>query len=174
MISPGTYPGWDVWETAQDAKGGNDKYWIDAQYAIDRFRDIAIRAIAQAPEDEPRFLFIGFLAPHSLWEPAPRHADVDVGPTINADDRDRKQTLLAVDEAVVGLAESMGPRWDEACVFVLTDNGLLLGEHGTTGKSIWWDDATRVPLRACCAGLGSGTETRAMSGEACQILLPIR
>ena len=157
---PGPYPGWDVWETAHDAKGGSDKYWIDGQYATDRFRDIAIRSVAEAPEGDPLFLFIGFLAPHSPWEPAPRHANVDVGPTINADDRDRKQTLLAVDEAVVALAESMGPRWDDACVFVLTDNGLLLGEHGTTGKSIWWDAATRVPLLARCAGLGSGTDTR--------------
>ena len=48
----------------------------------------------------------------------------------------------------MALAESMGPRWDDARVFVLTDNGLLSVEHGTTGKSIWWDDATRVPLRA--------------------------
>ena len=157
---PGPYPGWDVWETAHDAKGGNDKYWIDGQYATDRFRDIAISSLAQAPKDQPLFLFIGFLAPHAPWVPAPRHADVDVGPTINADDRDRKQTLLAVDEVVVALAESMGPRWDDACVFVLTDNGLLLGEHGTTGKSIWWDGATRVPLRERCAGLGSGTDPR--------------
>jgi len=49
---------------------------------------------------------------------------------------------------VVALAESMGPRWDDVRVFVLTDNGLLSVEHGTAGKSIWWDDATRVPLRA--------------------------
>jgi N-acetylglucosamine-6-sulfatase len=157
---PGPYPGWDVWEMAHDVKGGTDKYWIDGLYATDLFRDHAIRALAQAPVDEPLMLVLGLLAPHSPWEPAPRHADVDVGPTINADDRDRKRTLLAVDEAVAAVAESMGPRWDDACVLVLTDNGLLLNEHGTSGKSIWWDEATRVPLLARCAGLGSGTDTR--------------
>jgi N-acetylglucosamine-6-sulfatase len=159
---PGPYPGWDVWETTHGIIGGGDKYWIDGQYATDVFRDNAIRALAQAPKDEPLFLFFGVRAPHSPWEPALRHADVDVGPTISADDGNRKRTLLAVDEAVVAIAKSMGPRWDDACVFVLTDNGLLLnGEHGTRGgKSIWWDEATRVPLRARCAGLGSGTDTR--------------
>jgi N-acetylglucosamine-6-sulfatase len=152
-------PGWDVWET-EKGEGGRDKYWIDGQYATDVFRDHAVEAIAQSPADEPLLMFLGVRAPHAPWKPAPRHADVDVGPTINRDDRDRKRTLLAVDEAVVAIADAMGPRWDEACVFVLTDNGLLLNEHETTGKSIWWDAATRVPLRARCAGLGSGTDTR--------------
>jgi arylsulfatase A-like enzyme len=152
-------PGWDVWEIekGEDCRG---KYRIDGQYVTDVFRERAVRAITQAPEDEPLMLFLGHVAPHSPWEPAPRHTDIDVGPTINADDRDRKRTLLAVDEAVVAIADAMGPRWDDACVFVLTDNGVLLNEHGTTGKSIWWDEATRVPLRARCAGLGSGTDTR--------------
>jgi arylsulfatase A-like enzyme len=157
---PDPYPGWDVWKMASDVKGGTDKYWIDGQYATDLFRDHAIRALAQAPDDEPLLLFLGLLAPHSPWEPAPRHADADVGPTINADDRDRKRTLLAVDEAVVAIADAMGPRWNDACVLVLTDNGLLLDEHGTAGKSIWWDEATRVPLLARCVGLGGGTDTR--------------
>jgi N-acetylglucosamine-6-sulfatase len=166
-------PGWDVWETrlgnpeVDDAgedkdAGGEDKYWVGDDYSTDVVRDRAVGAITQSPTDQPIFLFVGVHAPHTPAVPAPRHQDADVAatPTRKDLDRQRKRTLLAVDEAVVAIAEAMGPRWEEACVFVLSDNGYLVGEHETTGKSDWWDGATRVPLRARCPGLGSGTDDR--------------
>jgi hypothetical protein len=83
-----------------------------------------------------------------------------VGPTINTDGRDRKQTLLAVDEAVVSVAESKGPRWDDACELVLTEIDLLLNGHGATGEPIWCDEATRVPLQTRSAEFGCGIDNR--------------
>jgi N-acetylglucosamine-6-sulfatase len=157
----GRAPGWDVWQPQfGEDEGSEGKYWIDGQYGTDLFRDQAVVQIAEAPSDQPMFLMIGFHAPHNPAKPALRHMGTDVGPTANRDDQKRKRTLLAVDEAVVAIADAMGPRWNDACVLVLSDNGFLLREHGTTGKSHWWDEATRVPLRARCDGLGSGTDTR--------------
>ena len=166
-------PGWDVWETrlgnpeVDDAgedkdDGGEGKYWVGDDYSTDVIRDRAVGAITQSPTDQPIFLFVGVHAPHTPAVPAPRHQDADVAATPTRKDLDgqRKRTLLAVDEAVVAIAEAMGPRWEEACVFVLSDNGYLVGEHETTGKSDWWDGATRVPLRSRCPGLGSGTDDR--------------
>jgi arylsulfatase A-like enzyme len=45
-------------------------------------------------------------------------------------------------------------------VTVLSDNGHLLGEHGTTGKSHWWDAATRVPLLLRCPGVEGNADGR--------------
>lgn len=127
-------PGWDVWDTETDI-GGKEKYWISGEYMTDVFRDRAVRAIEGSPPGQPMFMMVGFRAPHSPWAPAPRHAQAAVEPTKNDDDADRKRTLLSVDEAVVAIARAMGAMWNDACVFVLSDNGSLLGEHETSGKS---------------------------------------
>jgi arylsulfatase A-like enzyme len=149
-------PGWDKWQ----ALNGFPSYNLRAGYSTDVFRDSAIELIRTAPVDAPLFLMVSFYAPHEPWQPAPRHRNAEVGQTINAADRERKRTLLAVDEAVVAIAGELGSRWDNACVFFFTDNGYLLGEHGSHGKGIWFDEATRVPMRARCDGLGSGTDNR--------------
>jgi arylsulfatase A-like enzyme len=62
-----------------------------------------------------------------------------------------------VDEAVVAIAETMGPRWDQACVFVLSDNGYLIKARE---KNVPRDEVVRVPMLARCPGLGQGTEHR--------------
>jgi N-acetylglucosamine-6-sulfatase len=152
----GTPPGWDDWRATIRAP----YYSLKGEYSTDVFRDQAVDIVSHAPRDAPLFLTVGFHAPHNPWIPAARHQGIDVGPTINNDDAERKRTLLAVDEAVMAIADAFGSRWDEACVFVFTDNGLLLGEHDTRLKAIWWDPATRVPMRARCQGLSSGTDSR--------------
>ena len=149
-------PGWDTWQ----ALSGAPSYNMRAGYSTDVFRDTATEMIRTAPADAPLFLTVSFYAPHEPWQPAERHQNADVGQTLSATDRERKRTLLAVDEAVVAIAAELGSRWDDACVFFFTDNGYLLGEHGAYGKGIWFDEATRVPLRARCDGLGSGTDNR--------------
>jgi N-acetylglucosamine-6-sulfatase len=70
------------------------------------------------------------------------------------------RSLLAFDEAVVAIAEGMGPRWAQACVLVLSDNGYLLGDHDHVGKTIWLDEAVRVPMLARCPGLTPGADNR--------------
>jgi arylsulfatase A-like enzyme len=148
-------PGWDDWHGVN-----HTAYNPIAGYATDVMRDTAIEVIRSAPEDHPLFLAVGFKAPHSPWRPAERHRKAPVGRTLNRDDRARKRTLLAVDEAVVAIAAEMGKRWDTACVLFLTDNGIRLDEGEGGEKGIWYDEATRVPLRARCTGLQPGTDDR--------------
>jgi N-acetylglucosamine-6-sulfatase len=150
-------PGWDVWDI--DADEDDKKYTLAGGYATDVLRDWTVRDIQRA-SSAPLFLYVAFRATHAPWRPATRHKDANVGPTINRDDQQRKRTLLAVDEAVSSIAEAMDSRWDTACVIVMSDHGFLLGEHHTTGKSIWWDEATRVPLLIRCPGVALGQDMR--------------
>jgi hypothetical protein len=149
-------PGWDEWH----AHDPPPMYETPNGYSTDVFRDRAKKIIKSAPKGAPLFLTVAFHAPHNPAIPAKRHEQANVGKTINDDDRQRKRSLLAVDEAVAEIAQAMGNRWNDSCVFFFTDNGFVLGEHGTSGKSTWWDGATRVPMRARCDGLGSGTDDR--------------
>ena len=66
----------------------------------------------------------------------------------------------------------MGERWNSAVILAMTDNGFLLGEHGTDGKAIWWDQAARCPLLARLPGAASGADERMVSNaDVCPTLL---
>ena len=57
-------------------------------------------------------------------------------------------------------------------VLALSDNGYLLGEHGTQGKAIWWDEAARCPLLARLPSATAETDTRMVSSiDVCPTLL---
>jgi arylsulfatase A-like enzyme len=145
-------PGWDTW--VNDKQGaGEKKYTWNGNYHTDELRDRVLGFLDSPPVD-PLFLYLGFRAPHNPAIPAKRHRNADVEPATSGLDRNRRRTLLAVDEAVVDIAEAMGPRWDGACVFFVSDNGYVVKEHDKTGKNIWWDDASRTPMLARCPELG--------------------
>jgi arylsulfatase A-like enzyme len=149
-------PGWDSWfrepGRSYDKKKKNG-------YVTDVMAKEAVAVIDEAAgAGDPLFLWFAAKAPHGPARPAKRHHDAF--PDAKGEDRDRLRSLLAVDEAVVAMHDAMGPRWDDACVLVLSDNGYLLGEHGHVGKTIWWDGAVRVPMLARCPGLGGGDDTR--------------
>jgi arylsulfatase A-like enzyme len=153
-------PGWDEWHPAP-ARG--DAYHPPGRkrpYLPDRQGKDVTAFAASVPADRPLFLWYAPLAPHRDADgnppvPAPRHRDAF--PDAEGLDRRRLQSLLAVDEAVAGIAAAMGPRWDAACVFVLSDNGWEMGEHGTVGKATPYDGSVRVPLLARFPGLaGAG------------------
>lgn len=80
--------------------------------------------------------------------------------------RDRLRTLLAVDGAIAAIwsaLESSG-RSDNAYLFVLSDNGFLLGHHRHVGKTTPYDHATCVTMLACGPRFSPGsTDTRLAS-----------
>jgi arylsulfatase A-like enzyme len=156
-------PGWDVWDVIPGTRAAKARYQWRGGYVTDTLTASAVDAIATAPADTPLFLMVGHVAPHAPWTPAPEYAQEDVGPTINRDDANRKRTLLSVDDSTEDIAAAMGDRWASACVVVLTDNGWLIDEHGTSGKSHWWDEATRVPMRIRCPGIADGVDRRMAS-----------
>jgi arylsulfatase A-like enzyme len=62
--------------------------------------------------------------------------------------RKQLQSNLAVDRAVEKLLskiDSMGAR-ESTFVLFMSDNGILWGEHGLTGKACAYEEATRVPM----------------------------
>lgn len=77
-------------------------------------------------------------------------------------ERDRLASLLAVDEAVAaiwGALEAAG-RLDDTYVFVLSDNGFLLGAHRLEGKGSPYDGSVRVSMLAWGPRFDRGTDER--------------
>ncbi|HYO31081.1 MAG TPA: sulfatase [Thermomicrobiales bacterium] len=77
-------------------------------------------------------------------------------------ERDRLATLLAVDEAVAAIGETLDAegRLEDTYVFVLSDNGFLLGDHRMEGKGSPYDGSVRVPMLAWGPKFDRGTDER--------------
>ncbi len=162
-------PGWSDWG---GMKMAGDTYKVGGKYATGVESARARQAILAAPSDKRLFLFLSHHAPHEPHTPAKRYEKKKLGGTRNQDDRERKRCLLSVDDSVDAIAGTMGERWNSAVILFLSDNGFLLGEHGTDGKAIWWDQAARVPLLARLPGAAAGTDTRMVSNaDICPTLL---
>jgi arylsulfatase A-like enzyme len=162
-------PGWNDWQSMV-MKG--DTYKIGGKYATSVMTSRVREAILAAPSDKPLFMIISHHAPHEPHTPAKRYAKKQVGGSRNQDDRERKRCLLSVDDSIAATADVMGDRWDSAVILAMTDNGFLLGEHGTDGKAIWWDQAARVPLLARLPGVAFTTDSRMVSNaDVCPTLL---
>jgi N-acetylglucosamine-6-sulfatase len=154
--------GWDDWRAVPENLV-HQRYMEDGTYVTTALTNRALAAIKDAPADQPLFLMVGHVAPHAPWQPEAKYDDADVGPTRNNDDAKRKRTLLSVDDSTAAIAEALGSRWDTAVVIAASDNGYLLGEHHTEGKSHWWDEASRVMALVRAPGIAPGTDTRVTS-----------
>jgi N-acetylglucosamine-6-sulfatase len=62
------------------------------------------------------------------------------------DQRRADETLLAVDEALHAIVESLGDRLDDTYIFVVSDNGYSFGEHRWEGKKCPYEACVRIPL----------------------------
>lgn len=74
-----------------------------------------------------------------------------------ADQRRADETLLAVDEALHAIVETLAERLDDTYIFVLSDNGYSFGEHRWEGKKCPYDACVRIPLAVHSPG-GEGGE----------------
>ncbi len=95
-----TYVGYDVIDDGARSTVGS----APADYATDRLAAEALAFVREAPHDRPFFLYLAPSAPHSPWEPAPRHLDLLVDPSPVAAD----PTELAEMNDVVGLPGWVG------------------------------------------------------------------
>ncbi|MFM9107017.1 MAG: sulfatase-like hydrolase/transferase, partial [Chloroflexota bacterium] len=76
--------------------------------------------------------------------------------------RARFQMMLSADEIiadVIGALDRAG-RMDNACIFVMSDNGMMLGHHRLIEKSLPYDRAVRVPMLAWGAPFAAGENPR--------------
>ena len=162
-------PGWSDWR-AMVMKG--DTYTAGGTYVTSEITSRARQVILSAPTDKSLFLVVSHHAPHEPHTPAKRYEKKRVGGARNQADRERKRCLLSVDDSVAATADAMGERWNSAIVLFMSDNGFLLGEHGTDGKAIWWDQAARCPMLARVPGITGGTDSRMVSNrDVCPTLL---
>lgn len=62
--------------------------------------------------------------------------------------RCRAESLLAADRSVAAIVRTLEQtgELDNTVILYTSDNGLLLGEHGLTGKSIPYEEGIRMPL----------------------------
>ena len=73
--------------------------------------------------------------------------------------RQRLQTMLAVDELVADLIETLRETQtlDDTIIFFTADNGYFSGEHRVpVGKGLPYDESLRVPLLVRGSGIASG------------------
>ena len=77
-------------------------------------------------------------------------------------ERKRLASLLAVDEAIAAVWSSLEAegRLANTVIFVLSDNGYLLGNHRMAGKGSPYDASVRVPMLAWGPGFAQGTDNR--------------
>ncbi|MGI9255247.1 MAG: sulfatase family protein, partial [Thermomicrobiales bacterium] len=82
---------------------------------------------------------------------------------IDEDERNRLRTLLAADEAIVAILDAMrrAGRMDDTYVFVMSDNGYMLGEHRLMqSKGFPYGPSIRVPMLAWGAGFKLSRQER--------------
>ncbi len=106
--------------------------------------------------DKPRFL-------------RRRHAIAAAGVSrIAQRSRDRRASLLAVDEAVEAIVAALRRTGELENTYVLltSDNGYMQGEHGVpSGKMLPYDPSTRVPLIVRGPGIPAGGVSRQLVGN---------
>jgi arylsulfatase A-like enzyme len=79
--------------------------------------------------------------------------------------RDRRESLLAVDEAVEAIVNTLRREGelDNTYVILTSDNGYMQGEHGVpSGKMLPYEPSTRVPLIVRGPGIPAGAVSKAL------------
>lgn len=111
--------------------------------------------VAPAPSDRKRFASAQLPKPPSFNRPSPgqtafpgAHLDQEAVKKELDRYRCRVESLAAVDRGVVALHDAFERAGElDNTIFVFTsDNGVLRGEHGLTGKNIPYEEGLRMPL----------------------------
>jgi arylsulfatase A-like enzyme len=150
-------------------------------YSTDYMRDRALAYLDEfAASGRPWFIYVAVNAPHRPAKPAPRHMRAPVPrlprtPAMTERDTSDKRmfstpgkfgrnvarmharqlrSLMAVDELVGAFFERLVELGEakNTLAFFLSDNGMLLGEHGMEGKRLPYTESVRVPMFARLPG----------------------
>ena len=143
-------------------------------YSTDVVAKRAVDFITGADPATPLFAVFAPYGPHAPFHSAPRHAglwpkerlqapanEADISdkpafmqallplptPKLRRITRKQHETLLSVDEAVRQIYDALGPDRAANTLFVLlSDNGLMNGDHRLLGKYVPYAGATEIPL----------------------------
>jgi len=79
----------------------------------------------------------------------------------------RLDMTLAVDEMVRDIVDELEAQGilDETYIFLVSDNGLLAGEHGLGGKSAPYEESIRTPMLVRGPGVDAGTTVDHLVGN---------
>ena len=79
----------------------------------------------------------------------------------------RLETLLGVDDEIAAIRDALAARGrlENTYIFLLTDNGYLMGHHRLYGKMAPYDGAVRFPLLALGPAFAAGTVDRRLVGN---------
>jgi arylsulfatase A-like enzyme len=186
QLTPPGYrpPGWDQFLafTTRNKSGGYYDYTLSdgsvhgsapEDYSTDVLGLAASDLIRSTPAGQPVFLWFAPYAPHSPFEPAPRHQHAQVQLQARSEPEDlstkprwvqaldphtpgevaraarrQQRALMAVDEAVAGIVAALADtgRLADTLIVFTSDNGLLWGEHAMIDKNVPYTPATAVPL----------------------------
>jgi N-acetylglucosamine-6-sulfatase len=82
-------------------------------------------------------------------------------------DRNRLESLRAVDEAIAGIVEALraAGRLERAYIVFVTDNGFLLGEHRRTAKLVPYEESIRMSMLVRGPGVRAGVVNEALVGN---------
>ena len=155
---------------------GSSRFYGPRSYSTDVLARKADSIIRSTPQDTPLFIYLAPYAPHAPFTPPRRYAarkgDRPVlSGSVKVRDRRgkpawlRKQkpvsaeameevrdgqdrSLRAVDDAVAEVLASLREtkRLRNTLFIFMSDNGLMRGEHGLSGKHVPYDAATRIPM----------------------------
>ncbi|MFN2527057.1 MAG: sulfatase [Actinomycetota bacterium] len=151
-------------------------------------------AFIRSSDEQPFFLYFAPNAPHDPHIPADRHLDdlrtssFAQPPNFNEEDlsdkpawiqalefrskramaetrRREREQLLAVDDAVRGLFESLESEGllERTVVIYTSDNGFAYGEHRWLGKKCGYEECLAVPFYVRAPGVPGGLRTQLVS-----------
>lgn len=155
---------------------GSQHFYGARAYSTDVLARRADAIIQATPAQTPLFMYLATFAPHAPFTPPRRYAARKgerkaLAGRVRVRDRRGKPTWLrnqkpvsaeamqevhdgqdrslrAVDDAVADVLRSLRRthRLHNTLFLFMSDNGLMRGEHGITGKHVPYDPATRIPM----------------------------
>jgi N-acetylglucosamine-6-sulfatase len=87
--------------------------------------------------------------------------------SLEQSNRNRLESLLAVDEAVAAVVEALqqAGRLERTYLFFVTDNGFLLGQHRRTAKLVPYEESMRMPMLVRGPGVRAGQTNETLVGN---------
>jgi choline-sulfatase len=133
--------------------------------------------LRERDRSHPFLLHVGYGAPHSPLEPNPRFLSLyaehtETPPVACPDPSERvmagrtayRAMITQVDDGVGRIRQALAEQGELAnTIFVYTaDHGEMAGDHGSSGKTCFFDASVRVPLIVSGPGIHAGIDSDAL------------
>lgn len=93
-----------------------------------------------------------------------RNAKPERLPRLDMLNRNRLRSLLAADRAIASIRNALVKRGRPFYLFVLSDNGYMLGDHRLMHNAVPYDASTRIPMGVIGPGFAPGSTDERLVG----------